>query len=74
MPLSTYYLYNKTNNAPHYIHAKSNHPPSIVKQLPKMVNKTISDLSCDENTFNNAKVTDEVALKHSGYESEMKFD
>ena len=26
-----YYPFNKTNNAPLYIHVKSNHPPSIVK-------------------------------------------
>ena len=57
-----------------YIHVKSSHPPSVVKQLPKMVNKRISDLSCDESAFNNAKVTYELALKYSGYKSEMKFD
>ena len=81
-----YYPYNWPNNAPLYIYAQSNHPPSIVKQLPKirknlfaylfsihntirlshydvklielpkMVNKRISDLSCDETAFNNAKV------------------
>ena len=51
-----YYPYNKTSNSSLYIHAKSNHLPSIVKQLPKMVNKRISDLSCDESAFNNAKV------------------
>ena len=69
-----YYPYNKPNNHSFNILAKSNHPPSIVKQLPKMVNKKISDLSCDENTFNSAKVTYKLALKHSGYNSEMKFD
>ena len=69
-----YYLYNKPNNAPFYIHAKSNHPLSIVKQLPKMVNKRILDLSCGESAFNNAKVSYELALKHRGYKSEMKFD
>ena len=69
-----YYSYNKPNNAPLYIRTKSNHPPSIVKQLPKMVNKRISHLSCDESAFNNAKVTYELPLKHSGYKSEMKLD
>ena len=58
-----YYPYNKPNNASLYIHAKSNRPPSIVKQLPKMVNKRISDSPCDESAFNNAKVTYELALK-----------
>ena len=31
-----YYPYNWPNNAPLYIYAQSNHPPSIVKQLPKI--------------------------------------
>ena len=74
LPTGTYYPYNKPINAPLYIHAKFNHPPSIVKQLPKMVNKRISDLSCDESVFNNAKVTYALALKYSGYNSKMKFD
>ena len=54
-----YYPYNKLNLSP-YIPAKSNHPPSIIKQLPKMVIKRISDLSCDESAFNNAKGTYEL--------------
>ena len=57
-----YYPYNKPNNTSFYIYAKSHHPPSIVKQLPKMVNKRILDLSCDENEFNNAKVIYELNL------------
>ena len=38
-----------------------------------MVDKIISDLSYDENTFSNAKVTYELTPKHSAYKSEMKF-
>ena len=44
-----YYPYNKANNDPLHIHANSNYPFSVVKQLPKMVNKRMSDLSCDES-------------------------
>ena len=36
-----------------------------------MVDKTISDLYCDESTFNNTKVNCELVLKHSGYKSEI---
>ena len=72
-----YYLYNEPNNALVYIHAKSTYPPSIVKQLPKvilMVYKRILYLSCDESAFNNAKVIYELGLKHNGYKNEMRFD
>ena len=38
--------FRKANNTPLYINASSNHPPTIIKQLLKMINKRISDLSC----------------------------
>ena len=41
---------------------------------PKMVSKRFSDLSCNESAFNNVNVTYELALKHSGYKNEIKFD
>ena len=40
------YSYRKPGNTPMYINARSNHPPSILKQLPKAISKRISDLSC----------------------------
>ena len=69
-----YYSYNKPNNAPLHIHRESNHPPSFTKQWPTKFDKRISDLFCDESTFNNAKVTYKLVLKRGGYKSEMKFD
>ena len=35
--------------------------------FPKAINKRISDISCNENVFNNAKITYEKALKNSGF-------
>ena len=63
----------KPNNTPLYIHSKSNHPPSIIKQLPSMTNKRISSLSCDETEFNKAKITYKTALKNSGYQATLNF-
>ena len=53
---------------------KSIHPASIVNQLPRLVNKRISNLSCEKKTFNNAKLICESALKQSEYKSTIKFD
>ena len=40
-----------------------------------MNNKRISDLFYDESAFNNAKKKkNELALKHSGHMSKMKFN
>ena len=49
--------YRKLNNEPVYIHKQSNHPLKILKELPKSIKKLISDISCDENVLNNAKLT-----------------
>ena len=43
--------YRKPDNAPLYINKKSNHPPVVLKQLPKSINKRISDISSDEHIF-----------------------
>ena len=69
-----YFPFKKPNNTPLYIHSKSNHPPSIIKQLPSMTNKRISSLSCDEVKFNKAKIKYETALKNSGYKATLKFE
>ncbi len=37
--------YRKPNNDPLYINRRSNHPPSIIKQLPNSICKRISTLS-----------------------------
>ena len=57
-----------------YINAKSNHPPTIIKDLPKTINKRLSDLSCNEDEFKKAKPLYENALKESGYKAEMKYE
>ena len=59
---NNYQPYHKPNNEPVYIYKQSNNPPNILKELPKSINKRISDISCDENVFNNAKPTYEKAL------------
>ncbi len=43
--------YRKPNDDPLYINRHSNHPPSIIKQLPTSINKRISALSADEQNF-----------------------
>ena len=65
--------YRKPSNTPLYIYSESNHPPSIIKQLPSMTNKHISNLSCNEHEFNKGKPLYESALKSSEFNYSMKF-
>ena len=71
---SKYSPYRKPNNKPLYINTKSNHPPSVVKELPSMINQRLSDLSCNEEEFSKAKDQYETALQNSGYSQELKYD
>ena len=41
----SYRPYKKPNEETNYIHVNSDHPPSILKQLPKSIEKRLSSLS-----------------------------
>ena len=69
----TYYPYRKENNEILYIHKQSNHPPSIIKQIPSMISKRISDISCDSDHFNKAAPDYNTALKKSGFNESIKY-
>lgn len=43
--------YRKPGDIPTYINILSNHPPAIIKEVPKMVEKWISKLSSNKKIF-----------------------
>ena len=63
----------KPNNQPLYINAKSNHPPKVLRDLPNMINKRLSDLSCNEEEYEKAKPLYETALNERGYKTAMAY-
>jgi hypothetical protein len=65
--------FTKPGNTPLYVHKKSNHPPSIRKNIPESINKRLSELSTDEECFNTAKPAYQDALNRSGYHYNLKF-
>ena len=68
-----YSPYSKPNSKPTYIHIHSNHPPSIIKQIPKAVSKRLNNNSHNTNIFNTAKEPYEQALKESGYKENLTY-
>ena len=70
---NTYQPYRKPNSETIYINKQSNHPPNILKELPKSVNKRIADISCNQDIFDAAKSTYEQALRNSGFSEELKY-
>ena len=65
--------YRKPNDPPCYINKNSNHPPAIVKEIPKMVNKRLSKISSDRKVFEESTHIYKEALKKSGYKHEFKY-
>ena len=63
----TYQPYETPDNIIQYIHAKSNHPPSIIKQIPKTIEKCLSQLPSNEEIFNESAPLYEDKLHQSGY-------
>ena len=44
---------------PLFVNVNSNHPPTVLKQLPTMVNTRLSSLSINKDEFKTAKRLDE---------------
>jgi hypothetical protein len=65
--------YNKPNNKPTYVNTKSNHPPTILNNIPLSVNKRLSDISSDFDSFNDAAPLYQRALTQSGYQHTLTY-
>ena len=65
--------YRKPNNKPVYINKDSNHPPNVLKQLPKSIAKRISDTSSSKDIFDKSISIDQNALHESGFKEEVKY-
>ena len=62
-----HYPFTKEGNILLYVQKKSKHPPSILKNIPDSINKQLSEISLDQNSFDNAKTVYQEALYKSGY-------
>ena len=74
LPQNTYSPFGKPGNKPLYINSKSNYPPTIIKQLPSLINKRLNDLSCNKEEFDKAKQSYSQALKASGYDGKLTYE
>ena len=68
-----YKPFMKPNNTPTYINVESNHPPTIIKQIPDIISKRLNSLSCCKEDFDAAKPEYEEALARSGYKENARL-
>ena len=69
-----YSPYRKPNDKPIYVNIKSNHPPTILKQIPSMISTRISKLSCDKDEFLKSKPFNDNILKKSGNNEGLTYN
>ena len=66
--------YRKPNDRPLYINVDSNHPSTIIKNIPQNINKRLTQISSSEKEFNEAVRPYNEALKKSGHKQILHFD
>ena len=67
-----YKPYMKPNNKLLYVHRLSNHPPALLKNIPGNINKRLTEISSNEQVFNEAIPPYQQALEKSGYDFKLK--
>ena len=65
--------YQKPNANIVYVNKKSNHPPIILKNIPRGVENRLQRLSSNENCFNQEKDTYQRALNTAGFNYDLKM-
>eukprot|EP00745_Piridium_sociabile_P013986 TRINITY_DN2060_c0_g1_i4.p1 TRINITY_DN2060_c0_g1~~TRINITY_DN2060_c0_g1_i4.p1 ORF type:complete len:436 (-),score=96.63 TRINITY_DN2060_c0_g1_i4:282-1589(-) len=71
---NTFKPFKKPNDVPLYVNMKSNHPPSVKRNIPKGINKRLSTLSASKAVFNEAAKDYQQALKSSGHSHKLSYD
>ena len=68
-----YQPFRKPNNEPKYIDINSNHPPQILKQLPKSIEKKLSEIPSSKEIFDNSKPLYEKALQENDFKEKLCY-
>ena len=69
----SYRPYMKPNKNLLYVHRLSNHPPTLLKNIPRNINQRLTNISSIEQVFNEAIPPYQQALDESGYNFKLKF-
>lgn len=69
-----YQPYMKPNSHLKYVHYSSNHPQHIISNIPKSINKRLSNISSSEEIFNQQKAPYQEAISNAGYKYHLKYE
>ena len=69
----TFKPYCKSNSVPTFINIDSNHPRTLLKQIPNAVNQRINWRSSCKIIFEESKSVYDEALKNSGFQGRLEY-
>ena len=69
----SYKPYCKPDDEINYIHAESNHPLNVIKQICLLVEARLSALSSSKKMFDEVKGEYQEALNKNGYKHQLKY-
>ena len=68
-----YRPYMKPNNVLQYVDTRSNHPPTVIRNIPEGINKRLSEISSSEEVFKKAAPLYQKALDEIGHRYELRY-
>ena len=68
-----YWPYVKPNNQILYVHIESNHPETVLKQIPIGVQERLSSLSANEELFYKNIAVYQQALDFAGHKHKLRY-
>ena len=69
----TFKPFSKNDSAPRHINISSNHPWSVLRQIPNAVNQRINRLCSCKKIFEESKGRYDDALKDSGFQGRLEY-
>ena len=69
----SYRPYRKPNKETNYIHVNSDHPPSIIKEIPRSIEERLSILSSSKNIFQESAIYFKKCLRNSGNKTKLQY-
>jgi len=69
----TFRPFTKLSDRTKYVNVKSNHPPSILKNISLAVNRRISSISSSKEIFDEEVPRYQTALNNAGYNHKLEY-
>ena len=69
----TFKPFSKNDSAPNYVNIASNHPRSLLSQIPNAMNQSINWLSSCKIMFEERKSIYDDAFKNSGFQGRLAY-